>query len=83
METFYCYRCSAPIPSEHDNWIVVETALCKYIVCEPCCDKNTFPIEESDEDIDMAEMDNALADVENAMQEDSESYVSTDASQEE
>ena len=39
--------------------------------------------EESDEDIDMSEMDNALADVENAMQEDSESSVSTDASQEE
>ena len=78
-----CYICKESITEIQDNWIVVETAFCKFIVCECCCDENTFPIEEDDEDIDMTSMENALIEVENAMQEDCESSVSTDVSQEE
>jgi hypothetical protein len=75
--------CKNLIPEEV-NWIVMETAFCRFIMCETCCDANTYPIEEDeDADIDMNELENALLEVENAMQEDSESSVSTDASQEE
>lgn len=78
-----CYMCKTVIPEE-GNWIVMDTAFCRLVVCESCCDENTYPIEEDEEsDIDMNAVENALLEVENAMQEDSQSSVSNDASQEE
>lgn len=56
-----CYLCKCEIRDESDNWIVVDTAFCKYLVCETCCDENSGAFEESDdEDIDMSTMKDAL-----------------------
>jgi len=71
-----CYMCRCAIPPESANWIVVETAFCKFLVCETCCDENSGDFEE--EDIDMSEMKDALEQTTTQM-EDSSSESSSES----
>ncbi len=71
-----CYMCKCEIRDESDNWIVVDTSFCRFLVCETCCDENSGAYEESEEeDIDMSDMKNAL---EETTMEDSSSESSSD-----
>lgn len=71
-----CYMCKCTIDNDSDNWIVVDTSFCRFLVCEPCCDENSGAFEE-ESDIDMTEMEEALNHVTTQM-EDSSSESSSD-----
>jgi hypothetical protein len=75
-----CYLCRCEIRDDSDNWIVVDTAFCKFLVCETCCDEQSCAIEESEEedDMNMSSMQAALEDVSMQMEDSS----SEDASHE-
>ena len=74
-----CYMCRCAIPPESANWSVVETAFCKFLVCETCCDENSGDFEEEDEeDIDMSDMTDALEQTTTQM-EDSSSESSSES----
>lgn len=54
-----CYACKKDIDSDVDNWQIVNTVLCSYVICETCVDKQSGPVEE-DPDIDMSVLHDAL-----------------------
>jgi hypothetical protein len=66
-----CYACKKDIDSDVDNWQVVNTAMYSYVMCEDCVDQETGPVEE-DEDIDMSALQNALNEVAEEQEEQSD-----------
>ena len=54
-----CYFCKIAIYIHDDNWMVVNNALCSYIMCESCCDEVTYA-EAEEEEIDLSTLKNAL-----------------------
>lgn len=57
-----CYFCKIAIYIHDDNWMVVNNALCSYVMCESCCDEVTYAEadDEAEEEIDLSTLKNAL-----------------------